>query len=123
MVDLKLAMRNLLLAAHLAVPWNFSFQVLDGFIQSKKYFEAELSGLKKASILSSFLDYCLQKNAALWVQESVFLDSPKLAALWDSWCPLPAWPGSILATQLGAGAGPVNVPNHTLSPLYSVSMN
>ena len=97
MADLKLAMRNLLLAAHLAVPWNFSFQVLDGFIQSKKYFESELSGLKKATILSSFLDYCLQKNAALWVQESVFLDSPKLAALWDSW-----W----ISREMGARADP-----------------
>ena len=97
MADLKLAMRNLLLAAHLAVPWNFSFQVLDGFIQSKKYFDAELAGLKKASILSSFLDYCLQKNAALWVQESAFLDSPKLAALWDSW-----W----ISREMGARADP-----------------
>ena len=51
MADLKLAMRNLLLAAHLAVPWNFIFQLLDGFIQSKKYLDTELAGLKKAFIL------------------------------------------------------------------------
>ena len=37
--------------------------------------------------------------------------------------PLPARPGSIPAAQLRAGARPVNVPNHTLSPLESVSMN
>ena len=97
MADLKLAMRNLLMAAHLAVPWNFSFQVLDGFLQAKKYFETELSGLKKAAILSSFIDYCLQANAALWVREAAFMDSARLTAVWASW-----W----ASRELGAKADP-----------------
>ena len=45
MADLKMAMKNLLMAAHLAAPWNFSFHVLDGFLQSKKYFDSELTGM------------------------------------------------------------------------------
>ena len=45
-------------------PWNFSFDVIDGFLQSKDYMESDLAGLKKAPTISAFTDFC----PALWVK-------------------------------------------------------
>jgi hypothetical protein len=85
LADFKLAMRNLRMAARLAAPWNFSFDVIDGFLQSKDYMESDLAGLKKAPTISSFTDYCLKTNASLWVRQSPFMDSARLEAVWTSW--------------------------------------
>ena len=85
MVELKRALRNLILAARLSMPWNFSFEVLHGFLQAKGFMEEELNGVKKATILSGFIDHVFKVNAGLWVQEAPFLDATKLQVLWDSW--------------------------------------
>jgi len=85
MGELKRALGNLLLAARLAMPWNFSFQVLEGFLKSNDYMESELTGLKKASVMSGFIDHVFKVNASLWVREVAFLDSAQLKALWNSW--------------------------------------
>ena len=85
MVELKRVLRNLILAARLAMPWNFSFEVLHGFLQAKGFMEGELNSLRKATILSGFIDHVFKVNAGLWVQEAPFLDATKLQALWDSW--------------------------------------
>ena len=85
MAEFKRAMRNIRLAAHLATPWNFSYEVIDGFLQSNNYMEGKLGDLKKATVLSAFVDHALKVNAALWVQEAPFMDSAKLMTLWNSW--------------------------------------
>jgi len=85
LADFKLAMRNLRMAARLAAPWNFSFDVIDGFLQSKDYMESDLAGLKKAPTISAFTDYCLKTNASLWVRQGPFMDSARLEAVWTSW--------------------------------------
>ena len=85
MGEVKKALDNLLIAAQLAMPWNFSFQVLKGFLKSYDYFDNDLSGQRKAPIISGFVDHVLKVNAGLWVQESPFLDAAKLHALWKSW--------------------------------------
>ena len=85
MAEFKLAMRNLKLAAQLAVPWNFSYAVIDGFLQANDYMEKHMEGIKRAPILSAFVDHVLKTNAGLWVQEAPFLDNAKLMAVWNSW--------------------------------------
>ena len=85
MAEFKLAVRNLKVAAQLATPWNFSFAVIDGFLQANDYMEGKLDGLKKATVLTGFFDHVIQTNAAAWVQEAPFLDSAKLMAVWNSW--------------------------------------
>ena len=85
MAEFKLAVQNLKVAAQLATPWNFSFAVVDGFLQANDYMEGKLDGLKKATVLTGFFDHVIQTNAAAWVQEAPFLDSAKLMAVWNSW--------------------------------------
>ena len=85
MAEFKLAVRNLKIAAQLATPWNFSFGVIDGFLQANDYMEGKLDGVKKAVVLTGFFDHVIQTNAAAWVQEAPFLDSAKLMAVWNSW--------------------------------------
>ena len=85
MAEFKLAMRNLKLAAQLVAPWNFSFTVIDGFLQANDYMEKHMEGVKRAPILSAFVDHVLKTNAGLWVQEASFLDNAKLMAVWNSW--------------------------------------
>ena len=85
MAEFKLAVRNLKVAAQLAAPWNLSFAVIDGFLQANDYMEGKLDGVKKATVLTGFVDHVFQTNAAAWVQEAPFLDSAKLMAVWNSW--------------------------------------
>ena len=40
-----------------------------------------MEGIKRAPILSAFVDHVLKT----WVQEAVFLDNAKLMAVWNSW--------------------------------------
>ena len=85
MAEFRRALDNLLIAAQLALPWNFSFLVLKGFLKSNDFMESDLSGYKKAIVLSGFVDHVFKINAGLWVQEAPFLDAAKLHALWKSW--------------------------------------
>jgi len=85
MGELKRALNNLLVAAQMALPWNFAFQVLHGFLKSNDFMSADLSGHKMAPVLAGFIDHVFKVNAGLWVQEQPFLDAAKLLALWKSW--------------------------------------
>jgi hypothetical protein len=85
MVELKQAMRSLRLAAQLVCPWNFSFAVLESFLMANDFMKNELSGTKKATVLSAFIDHAFQINAGLWTQEEEFLDAPNLKSLWTAW--------------------------------------
>jgi hypothetical protein len=85
MAELKLALKNLRIAAQLVMPWNFSFAVLENFLTSNDYMESELAGTKKATVMSSFIDHVFSINAGNWIQEVEFLDAPDLKALWSAW--------------------------------------
>jgi len=86
MAELKLAIRNLRLAAHQAASWNFTFEVLDGFLLSNDYMEKELAGVnKKAAVLSGFVDHILKINAARYTQDADFLDATRMMATWTAW--------------------------------------
>jgi len=86
MGELKLALRNLLRASRQAAYWNYSFEVLEGFLVAQDYLEKELSNIpKKAAIISNFVDHVLKTNAARYVQEAEFLDATRLASTWTAW--------------------------------------
>lgn len=94
MSEVKMAFRNMRRAALMVRPWDFSFEVIDGFMVANNYLEADLKGFKKAQVVAGFIDHALQINAANYVQEKPFLDMAQLQALWTSW-----W-GSRKATSL-----------------------
>jgi hypothetical protein len=83
--ELKMALRTLREAASLALPWNKSFSVLEGFLMTNEFFEKELEGRKKAMILTAFVDHVLKLNASHWIQELPFLSGGDLLATWSSW--------------------------------------
>jgi hypothetical protein len=85
MAEVRSALQNLCLAAQLAAPWNMSFAVLDAFLKATTNLESDLTNLKKAPIVSAFIDHVLQVNAANWLNDVDFLDMPGLKALWEAW--------------------------------------
>jgi hypothetical protein len=86
MESFKHAVRALCRAAHFAMPWNFSFAALDGFLHSSNYCAAELSGRPdRASILVDFSNYILGLNAAAWQQKEPFNTSGEIKTQWSEW--------------------------------------
>jgi hypothetical protein len=83
--EIKTAMSNLVTAAHLAVPWNFSYKTIEAFLRTTSYMDAELAGLKKAPIVAAFIDHLLHVNAGYWLSDTNFLDLPAIAEQWRSW--------------------------------------
>lgn len=55
------------------------------FLHTNDYMEKDLSGFKKATVLSGFCDHVFRKNADAYIREGEFLDGPKLATTWASW--------------------------------------
>jgi hypothetical protein len=106
MAELKTAFRNLKIAAQLVRPWDFSFLVMECFLVSTDYLEAQLSGVKKAPVIAGFLDHVIRCNAANWLQNKPFMSLQGLKSLWDPW-----WAGhkgeavSVLAAQKQGGGG------------------
>jgi hypothetical protein len=82
---LKTAFRNLKIAAQLVRPWDYSFLVIESFLLSTDYLEAQLAGFKKAPVLAGFLDHVFRVNASNWMQSKPFMDVSSLKALWDPW--------------------------------------
>jgi DNA-directed RNA polymerase subunit RPC12/RpoP len=85
LLEVKAALRTLCLAAHLAVPWNFSFKAVEMFLRSTQYMNNTIKGRKKARILAAFVDHALQVNATNWREDKDFLDMAGLRGLWESW--------------------------------------
>jgi hypothetical protein len=83
--ELKTAFRNLKIAAQLVRPWDYSFLVIESFLLSTDYLDAQLAGFKKAPVLAGFLDHVFRVNASNWMQSKPFMDVSSLKALWDPW--------------------------------------
>ncbi len=85
LADLKLAMRALKAAMKHVMPWNFSIDALDGFLEQTFYCHAETAQLeKRAQVLTQFIDYVLGQNAELWRDEQPFMTCGDLKAAWAS---------------------------------------
>jgi hypothetical protein len=86
MNEFKLAVRAMCKAAQLILPWNMSFNAIDGFLHSSNYGNAELNGRSnRAQILTDFVNYILGLNAAAWVQKEDFLTSGEVKTIWGEW--------------------------------------
>jgi hypothetical protein len=102
--ELKLAMRALCRAAQLILPWNMSFNAIDGFLHTSNYANAELNGrANRPQILTDFINYVLGLNAAAWVQKDDFLSSGEIKNIWAEW--FGSRPASLLAVAPAANAG------------------
>jgi hypothetical protein len=84
--ELKLAVRAMCRAAQLILPWNASYNAIDGFLHTTNYGYADLNGRSnRAQILTEFINYILGLNAAAWVQKEDFHTSGEIKTLWTEW--------------------------------------
>jgi len=83
--EFKCALRALREAMHQVFPWNLSISAIEGFLIQSNYCSSELEGLeKRASILTSFVDYVLKENSNRWRGRESFLSTPQLKGVWES---------------------------------------
>lgn len=83
--EFKCALRALREAMHQVHPWNLSISAVEGFLLQSNFCSADLDGLdKKASILTSFVDYVLKENSNRWRGRESFLTTPQLKGVWES---------------------------------------
>jgi len=102
--ELKLAMRALCRAAQFILPWNMSFNAIDGFLHSSNYANAELNGrTNRPQILTDFINYVLGLNAAAWVQKDDFLSSGEIKNIWAEW--FGSRPASLLVVAPSGSGG------------------
>jgi hypothetical protein len=81
--ELKLAMRALCKEAQFILPWNTSFNAIDGFLHSSNYANAKLnSSANRLQVLTDLINYMLGLNAATWVQKDNFLTSGEIKNIW-----------------------------------------
>jgi hypothetical protein len=97
--EIKTALSNLCIADQLAVPWNWSFRMLESYLRSTSNLDAELSGYK-APILAAFIDHILQQNVTNWLKGSDFCDLAEIHEQWRSW-----WTGMRSAWRSEAASG------------------
>jgi hypothetical protein len=96
--ELKLAVRAMCRAAHMALPWNQSFNAIEGFLLSSDWVRQELSGRSnRAAILADFVNYVLGLNAQAWLQKDDFRSSGEIKILWAEW--FASRPASLLTVQ------------------------
>jgi len=69
-----------------ALPWNRSISAILGFMLNSNYCQADLHGnLRRASILSEFVDYVFSRNAMNWSNNQAFLSTDELTHVWSTW--------------------------------------
>jgi hypothetical protein len=84
--ELQQAMRVLCLAAHLALPWNHSFNALHGYLHTSKWGLAELAGnSRRAATLTKFVNHVLGLNAEAWQLKNQFMSIGELKTRWTEW--------------------------------------
>lgn len=83
--EFKCALRAMREAMHQVMPWNLSISAIEGFFCNNNYCHKDLEGVdKKASLLTSFVDYILKENSNKWRGREPFLTTPELKGAWDN---------------------------------------
>ena len=83
MADFQTALRAVSKAAAFAVPWNHSFNAIEGFLHATNFCAAELSSRpNRAALLTSFVNHVFGINAKKWSSGVVFLGADELRACW-----------------------------------------
>ena len=85
MNELRIAYRNMKKAAFMIRPWDYSFVVLEAWLNPTDWLFEELEGYQRAAILGDFIDLVLSINASNWVQEIPYMDLENIEAQWVSW--------------------------------------
>jgi len=67
-------------------PWNRSISAILGFLSNNNYCQSDLHGnIRRASILSEFVDYVFSRNAMNWSNGLPFLSTDELSHVWSTW--------------------------------------
>jgi hypothetical protein len=102
--EMRLAVRAMCRTAQLVMPWNMSYNAIDGFLHNSNYGYAELNGRSnRAALLTDFVNYVLGLNAAAWVQKEDFLTSGEIKTIWGEW--FGSRPASLLAVTSASSTG------------------
>jgi len=83
--ELKKALDTIVTASMLCSHWNFSYKVLQTFLNNNEWFEKELAGYKRAQVVADFCDHVFKLNADAWIRATDFNDGPKLLTIWTNW--------------------------------------
>ena len=83
--ELREASCKLMHTAQMIRPWDYSFMVIESWLNPSFWLSEELKGYKRASLVGDFIDHIMQRNAANWVQELPFLDSHQIQTQWKAW--------------------------------------
>jgi hypothetical protein len=85
-MELRKAVRAMRLAARLAVPWNLSYEAIDGFFNQTNFCVEDTKLMeKRAQVLTQFADYILHQNAERWRDSEPFLAVGDIRVAWSSW--------------------------------------
>lgn len=84
MAALKQALKNLIRAAHLVRPLDYSFLVLECFLTNTSYLDEDTKGYNKAPVVSDFIDTILKLNATQFVNAKPFMSLSDMEATWKS---------------------------------------
>jgi len=83
--EFKTALRALKAAMRYSLPWNFSVEAIDGFLQNSAFCAVDLVNVpNKASVLTGFVNYALGINAQRWQRKMPFLSTGDLEQQWPS---------------------------------------
>ena len=111
MVDFQTALRAVSKAAAFAVPWNHSFNVLEGFLHATNFCAAELASRpNRAALLTSFVNHVFGINAKKWSSGVAFLGADELRACWLAFFRTRS--ASALASDPGSTPRPNSHPNN-----------
>ena len=122
MADFQTALRAVSKAASFAIPWNHSFNAIEGFLHASNFCAAELANRpNRAALLTAFVNHVFGINAKKWSSGMVFLGADDLRSCWL------AFFGTRSASVLTAsgsgsgnrsGSGSVQCPVQTRPPRY-----
>jgi hypothetical protein len=84
--ELQQAMLVLCYAAHLVMPWNQSFDAIQGFLRSSKWCQDDLLGNpRRAATITKFINHVIQLNAEAWQLKNPFLMPGEVKTRWTEW--------------------------------------
>jgi len=83
--ELKKALDTIVTASMLCSQGNFSYKVLQTFLNNNEWFEKDLAGYKRAQVVADFCDHVFKLNADAWIRNADFNDGPKLLTIWTNW--------------------------------------
>ena len=82
----KMALNTAREAMASALPWNRSISAIVSLMLNTNYMQEDLGGnLKRAAILTEFVDYVLGRNALNWENGQAFLSTDELSHVWMNW--------------------------------------